>query len=69
MSPIHSSYRKSKTLYSNGIVITLENVIIQLQNNLNLFTDKILTHLGYYIACYIFIEIIKSVNYLRSRNS
>jgi alpha-tubulin suppressor-like RCC1 family protein len=46
---------------------TLEEVIKELKNNSNLFRNKTLTLLGYYIACHIFFEILFGVNYLHTR--
>jgi serine/threonine protein kinase len=43
---------------------TLENVIKELHNDLNLFRNETLTLLGYYIACHLFIQILKGVNCL-----
>jgi serine/threonine protein kinase len=45
---------------------TLEEFIKELQNNSNLFRNKMLTHLDYYIACHIFVVILKGVNYLHT---
>jgi serine/threonine protein kinase len=46
---------------------TLEQFIKELQNDSKLFRLKKLTLLGYYIACYIFKEILKGVNYLHTK--
>jgi alpha-tubulin suppressor-like RCC1 family protein len=47
--------------------ITLEEIIQEMKNDSNLFNNGILTHLGYYTTCYIFVEILKGVNYLHTR--
>jgi hypothetical protein len=47
---------------------TLKNVINQMIFNSFICQKKILTLLGYYIASYIFVEILKGVNYLHKRN-
>jgi serine/threonine protein kinase len=44
-----------------------EELIRELQKDKNLSIDKTLTILGYYIACKIFVEILKGVNYLHTR--
>jgi serine/threonine protein kinase len=46
---------------------TLEEVIKELKNDLKLFRLKTLTLSGYYVACYIFKEILKGVNYLHTK--
>ncbi len=45
---------------------TLEEFIKELQNNHNLLRNKTLTLSGYCIACHIFVEILKGVNYLHT---
>jgi serine/threonine protein kinase len=47
---------------------SLEEFIEELQSNRYLFRYKSLTPLGYYIACHIFVEILKGVNYLHTRD-
>jgi serine/threonine protein kinase len=47
---------------------TLEEFIKELKGNRYLFNGKTLTLLGYYIASHIFVEILKGVNYLHTRN-
>jgi serine/threonine protein kinase len=42
----------------------LEEVINEIKENYNLFRNDSLTLLGYYIASFIFIEILKGVNHL-----
>jgi alpha-tubulin suppressor-like RCC1 family protein len=46
---------------------TLKEFIKELKRNRYLFNGKTLTLLGYYIACLIFVEILKGVNYLHTR--
>jgi alpha-tubulin suppressor-like RCC1 family protein len=48
---------------------TLEEAIEELQSHSHLFNNGILTHLGYYIACKLFIKILEGVNYLHTRKS
>jgi alpha-tubulin suppressor-like RCC1 family protein len=46
---------------------TLKEVIEELKSDSNLLNNGILTRLGYFIACQLFIKILEGVNYLHSR--
>jgi hypothetical protein len=66
---LESKSEKSLILYISMELCdkTLEEFIKELQNDLKLFRLKTLTLLGYYIACYIFKQILKGINYLHTR--
>jgi hypothetical protein len=48
---------------------TLEEFVEEFKSNRSLFRYKTLNVLGYYIACHIFVEILKGVNYLHHKKT
>ncbi len=46
----------------------MDDFIEELKNDSNLYSNEMLTELGYYIASEIFIQILNGVNYLHKQN-
>jgi serine/threonine protein kinase len=46
----------------------LDEFIDEIKNDLNLYSNEMLTELGYYISIEIFIQILNGVNYLHEHN-